>query len=121
MFVLDTNFLIYYAGGETSVANFFSQHTNDLLYVPSVVITEFLAYPSLSPKDISDFKNVLSNTVIINLDSPLAEIAGNIKREYGLKLADAVLAASAQVTGSTLVTRNVRDFKKVSGLKLLKI
>ena len=38
-----------------------------------------------------------------------------------LKLPDAIIAATALHTGTPLLTRNVKDFKKVRGLKLLEV
>lgn len=44
-----------------------------------------------------------------------------MRRLHRLKLADAVVAASAISTHSTLVTRNIRDFKNIPGLKLASV
>ena len=45
------------------------------------------------------------------LDGPISERAAELRRdEPRLKLPDAIILASAQVSGRTLVTRNIRDF-----------
>jgi predicted nucleic acid-binding protein len=54
----------------------------------------------------------------IVLDREVAEQAGRIRREIRIKLPDALIAAAALVTRRQLVTRNVRDFRKVKGLRL---
>ena len=51
------------------------------------------------------------------LDRQIAERAGRLRRE-GLKIADAVIAATALEHRLTLMTRNHRDFERVRGLKL---
>lgn len=50
---------------------------------------------------------------IVPLDSQIAKAAGFLSARYGLGFADAIIAASADMEGATLVTRNVRHFSKV--------
>lgn len=58
---------------------------------------------------------------VIPLDSQMARVAGKLRRDHRLKLADSVIAATALFTGSTLVTRNVRDFRRIPSLMVGKI
>ncbi len=48
----------------------------------------------------------------------IAERAGRIRRETGLHVPDAIIAATALEHDLELVTRNVRDFRKVEGLRV---
>jgi len=41
-----------------------------------------------------------------------------VRKNHGLKIADSAIAATALFTGSTLLTRNVKDFKRVPELKI---
>ena len=116
MFLLDTNILIHYAAGELMVVDFLKSHDNTIFYLPSIVAIEFLSYPKITPEAVFAFQRFAHQTIMVNLDFPIAERAAEIRRKHSLKLADAVIAASALATNSTLVTRNVRDFKKVTGL-----
>jgi predicted nucleic acid-binding protein len=118
MFVLDTNILIYHAAGKEDSAMFFDAHSTDVLYVPSIVVAEFLSYPLISEKAVSAFRSFISQMIIVNLDFRIAELAAEIRRTYRVKLLDAVVAATAFSTNSILVTKNMRDFKKIKELQL---
>jgi len=48
----------------------------------------------------------------------IAERAGRVVRELGLRLPDAIIAATALENGLQLSTRNVQDFDRVRGLRL---
>ena len=54
----------------------------------------------------------------IVIDRRIAERAGAICRTTGVRLPDALVAATALVHGLTLHTRNHRDFRKVPDLRL---
>lgn len=55
----------------------------------------------------------------IGVERSVAERAGRIRRQTGTKVADALIAATALEHGLALVTRNARDFERVTGLALL--
>lgn len=54
----------------------------------------------------------------IPVDREVAERAGRVVREFGLRLPDALIAATALERGLQLATRNRRDFAKVRGLRM---
>ena len=119
MFTLDTNILIYHAAGDRKIADFLNKHRYEIFYVPSIVVAEFLSYPLITPEVITRFQDFIRQTIVVNLDYMIAEHAAEIRRANKLALADSVIAASALTTNSSLVTRNVRDFKKVKNLKVI--
>ncbi len=51
------------------------------------------------------------------VDRPVAELAGRLRRESGVRTPDALIAATAMVHDLELVTRNLRDFGRVPGLR----
>jgi predicted nucleic acid-binding protein len=51
----------------------------------------------------------------------IARIAAKLRRDYRIKFPDAAIAATAIYTTTPLVTRNIKDFKKIPNLKILKI
>lgn len=54
----------------------------------------------------------------IPVDRSIAEHAGRIRRWNGTRIADALIAATAMEHDLTLVTRNIRDFRNLTGLRV---
>lgn len=54
----------------------------------------------------------------LDVGRAIAGRAGRIRRETGLHVPDALIAATALEHDLELVTRNVRDFRKVEGLRV---
>ncbi|MBI4451665.1 type II toxin-antitoxin system VapC family toxin [Candidatus Woesearchaeota archaeon] len=50
-------------------------------------------------------------------DNPIAASAGDIRREHGLDVPDAIVAATALYLDAEIMTRNIKDFKHVPGLR----
>lgn len=65
-----------------------------------------------------DVRKLLDPLGEIVIDRDIAERAGRIRRTTSLRLPDALIAATAIERRLALLTRNVRDFKKVRGLRL---
>ena len=53
----------------------------------------------------------------LSVDRAVAELAGRVRRETGIRMPDALIAATALLHRLTLVTRNVRDFERVPRLR----
>lgn len=54
----------------------------------------------------------------IPVDRPIAERAGRIRRESGLRMPDALIAATALERRLGLATRNTKHFEQVRGLRI---
>lgn len=61
-------------------------------------------------------RRVLAPFAEIPVDRPVAERAGRIRRDMGLRVPDALIAATALEHGLDLWSHNERDFARVPGL-----
>lgn len=80
------------------------------------VITRAELFAGNSASDM--FAQLLAPFREIQVDRSIAERAGRIRREAGIRLPDALIAATALERGLELASRNARDFERVRGLRL---
>jgi predicted nucleic acid-binding protein len=64
------------------------------------------------------FAQLLAPFREVDVDRAIAERAGRVRREAGIRLPDALIAATALERDLDLASRNTRDFKRVRGLRL---
>ena len=123
MYTLDTNAILYYLKDDpatvSSLRNVFAE--NVPLYVSAITELELFAFSNLSTAEEKLIEELLTTVAVISLDSHIARLAAFIRRQYRLKVADSVIAATAMFTGSTLLTRNTRDFQRIPNLSLLRV
>jgi predicted nucleic acid-binding protein len=63
-------------------------------------------------------RRLLEAMTDIPVDAAIAERGGRLRRSGVCRLPDAVIAATALEHRLTLITRNIRDFEGIRGLKL---
>jgi predicted nucleic acid-binding protein len=123
VYTLDTNAIIYYLDEEPSVVPLLDPILGHdrAIFVSVVTELELLSHPGLTEEDREEIQQLLMSVVIFPLESRLAQLAGALRRQYHLKTPDSIVAATALLTRTTLVTRNIRDFQGIDGLSLLPI
>jgi toxin FitB len=123
VYTLDTNAIIYYLDEDPTVVPLLEPLLGQDLAIFVSVVTELelLSHPGLAEEDMAEIQQLLTSVVIFPLESRLAQLAGALRRQYHLKTPDSVVAATALLTRTTLVTRNIRDFQGIDGLSLLPI
>ena len=99
---------------------------NHLGYSPAISFithTELFSGKSIWQKKKAkrELEALLSGLEIILLNLQLSQRAGKIRARYQIGLIDAIIAACAIEEKLSLVTLNVKDFKKIKGLKVFKI
>lgn len=123
MYTADTNVLIYYLENDSVAVSFFDRATISRLpvYVAGVTETELLGYAPLTTNEMCAIEDVLAFCSVVHTNPSITRLAAELRRMYGVKTIDALIAATALFTNSTLATRNVRDFKRVPNLSVEKI
>ena len=90
----------------------------DNLEIQFSVITriELLVWRNASEEQLQIIKDFISASTVFNLDEDIIIQSIDIRKNYRLKLPDAIIAATAVAKNLTLLTRNTKDFELVSGL-----
>lgn len=65
---------------------------------------------------LTDFMNDAS---VYELTDEVANVCITLRKKYKTKLPDAIIAATALVSGFSLLTRNISDFKNIKDLKVV--
>lgn len=121
IYLLDTNILIYYFNDDPVVQPIFEEiQAGDAVgfYCP-ISWVELLCYPDLSEAEANLIREFLRTLSCVSLTESILDRAAQIRRNYRVRLADALIAACALVEGCTLVTRNIEDFRRVDGLNIV--
>lgn len=124
VYALDTNAIIYYVTDESPACEKLVPIIEDpdvRLIVPAIVIAELWSAPHAPVDQMDAIRDFLATATTVPLDGLLAQAAGIIRRGGKLKTGDACIAATTLAYGATLLTRNVRDFKRVPGLSVKEI
>ena len=85
--------------------------------ISRIVWTEILAGEPLESRD--TVQRLIAPFEVVELDARIALAAADIRYRMRIKLLDAYIFATAQVNGSILVTRNIKDFPaQMPGIRL---
>ena len=106
--LVDTDLFIDHLRGATEL----TPGTHRLHY--SVITRAELFAGSSAPDAVS---RLLAPLREVQVDRAIAERAGRVRRETGLRLPDALIAASALERRLLVATRNRKDFEPVRGLR----
>lgn len=123
MYTLDTNVIIYQLKGDPEAIPLLRNvlAADAPLYISAITETELFRFSRLDADEEERIEELLETVISVPIDSRLARIAGALGRDHGLKVADSAIAATALITGTTLVTRNVNDFKRIPHIRLFRI
>lgn len=121
-YLWDTNTVIYYlqqqfpAVAEAYMDDLLEQH---IPVISAITEIELLSWKSASPQDITVMGNFIRDARVIELEPDVKIKTADLRKTYGLKMPDAIIAASALVHNLILLTRNVSDFKKIPQLNVI--
>ncbi|MCU0400907.1 MAG: type II toxin-antitoxin system VapC family toxin [Algoriphagus sp.] len=80
---------------------------------------ELLSWKKLSETETKTISRFLFNFSRIELSGQIKDETIRIRKAFGIKVPDAIIAASALILNQPLLTHNLKDFKNVEGLKIL--
>ncbi len=126
MYILDTNTLIYFFKGIGNVAGILLSKSPKDISIPSIALYELevgIAKSTKPNKRRKQLKSLISKIDISSFGAKEAEVAAMIRANLESKGTpigpyDILIAGTALSTNATLVTHNIKDFKKVNGLNI---
>lgn len=120
--LLDTDILIYFLRGDKRIKGLLL--FNNRFYYSTITKRELLKRPGLSSAEEGAIMRLLNRLRQIPVDVNIASMAEHFLRDYrhrGLKVPDALIAATAMTRDLTLVTFNHRHFHFIPKLSLFPV
>lgn len=111
--LLDTNAVLYLLMGNACMQPYLSKQFG--LSVISEM--ELLSFSQNSEKDERNIQSLIDDCVVFDLDNAVKNQTISLRKKYGIKLPDAIIAATAIKNNLPLLTAD-KGFKRVSELNL---
>jgi predicted nucleic acid-binding protein len=121
--VADTNIVVYYLNqvGGDDFRRRFGEMVNSGAVISVITRIEVLGWPGYADASpaMTTAEALLSTLREEPLTEPIVQEAIALRRNYRIKVPDAIVAATANVLGLPLMTNNTEDFRRVAGLTLI--
>jgi predicted nucleic acid-binding protein len=119
-YIIDTNAVIDYLGQKIPVAgmDFMNSIIDDVPSVSVVTKIEVLGFnaPDQHYQLLIDFMN---DATILDLSNNIVDACIDLRKKHKIKLPDAIIASTALVHNSIVITRNISDFKNIDGIQVI--
>ncbi|MBN1554740.1 MAG: type II toxin-antitoxin system VapC family toxin [Phycisphaerae bacterium] len=117
--LVDTDVMVDFLRGHPKAVAFLRKQSNRII-LSAIVAAELYAGVK-GDEELNVLENLLSLFRMIPVSHTLARAGGLYKRDYakshGVGLADAILAATAEIENADLKTLNVKHYPMIRGLK----
>ncbi|MEH2273123.1 MAG: type II toxin-antitoxin system VapC family toxin [Nostoc sp.] len=100
---LDTNVVLYFLGGRL-----LNPLPSGQYFISVITEIELLSYPSLSLEEETQIIDFLNKITIIGIDSNIKNLTIAFRKQYKLRLPDAIITATAKSINATLFTNDVK-------------
>ncbi|NEU72069.1 type II toxin-antitoxin system VapC family toxin [Hassallia byssoidea VB512170] len=103
LILLDTNIVLYFLGGRLV-----NPLPSGQYFVSVITEIELLSYPSLSSNEETQIIEFLNKITVVGIDSNIKNLTIALRKQYKLRLPDAIIAATAQKLNAMLFTNDAR-------------
>jgi predicted nucleic acid-binding protein len=119
-YLIDSNAIIDYLSAALPEEGmlWLSNIINDSPVISVMTKIEVLGFKNTVDTD-TLLNNFIDACIIIPLSEETIDQTIQIRKKHKIKTPDAIVAASAKVLGLTLISRDINDFKKIGGLKII--
>ena len=116
--MIDTNTAVGYLENQLPQASV-TKLRNAVIRVSVITRIELLSWADVPSHQLQILQNFITSAIIYDLDEVIILETINIRKQYTIKLPDAIIAATALANNLVLLTRNLSDFKKITGFDVL--
>jgi predicted nucleic acid-binding protein len=119
-YLIDTNTFIEYLGETLPEKSLkaLDKIIDSRFYISVINRIELLGFSNISITEEEKINDFIEYSYEIDLSGIIADKTIELRKQYKIKLPDAVIAASAIIYDLTLLTRNIKDFVSINELKI---
>ena len=121
MYLVDSDVIIDLLRGVEGSKRFLLKLFESRVFISVLTVAEIMS--GRETKQISKRERILrflENFEIIPLDYETSMLAGEIRRDYNISMADSIIAASALKNSLAIVTYNTKHFERIPNLEVIK-
>jgi len=112
---IDTNIILYYLNGDTTLLPVLEDKQ---LFISFITQLELLSFKEITQPEIKMIEGFLKHCTIIEMSSMVKENTILLRRKYGLKLPDAIIAGSSLYLNVPLFTAD-KGLSKIKEIDLI--
>jgi predicted nucleic acid-binding protein len=102
----DANAVIDHLNKKLDLNAFFAAHSDCGKSISVIAFMEALAKPGMSDDDVREARDFLAGFALVDMTPEIRETAISMRRTAGLKLPDAIIAATALSLGADIISRD---------------
>ncbi len=121
MYLVDSDIIIDLLRGVEGSKKFLLKLFENRVFISVLTVAEIMS--GKETKQVSKREYILKfikNFEIISVDYEVSMLAGEIRRDYNIPMADSIIAASALKNSLAIFTYNTKHFEKISNLEVVK-
>ena len=108
-YLLDSNIIIYYLNGDSTIYDFIGQH-KVISAISLITYYEVLNYDFSEQEELT-VREFLDGFEVLSVSKNIINKALENRKSKKIKMADNFILATAQIFGLDIVTRNTKDFE----------
>lgn len=112
--IFDTNAVLYLLKGNTCVQSYLSKQFG----ISIISEMELLSFPKINKEDEQNIQSLIHDCTVFSLDYFVKEQTILLRKKYGIKLPDAIIAATAIKNRVPLLTAD-KGFRQIAELDLI--
>lgn len=120
-YLIDTNVAIEYIGATLpeKALNKLDTIIDSHFYISVINKIELLGFAGLSTNETEKFTMLVEAAINLGLNKEVVNKTIEIRKEYKIKIPDAIIAATALTYDLVIITRNISDFKNIPNIQLI--